>query len=518
MSGIIVECHDVNNIDRIIQQDAFPLVQVRNQIDLKVNLSSSSPQSTPTIERQPSVILIGLDCMSRMNFQRTMPETAKFVKQQGWFEMQGYNKVTDGTLPNLLPILAGLKMGDLCSWRMPDCLDRQPWIWKAYKAAGYSTALADDVPSGGIFTTFSPGFLQVPVDHYLHTLLHGIAAFMKVYMRFGHSYCIGRRLSISYVFEFCTQFVQRYMEEHGRPVFGLFWTASFTHDHYYGASSLDAKFLEYMRVLEGHQLFEQAIVVLFSNQGARVGELVELSDGFLEERLPLLHIYLPAWFRNAYPKYAEALQLNRNRLCSNFDLHYTLQHILQLNAHEFFELPPLEKYPSSRSLLHPLPKDRSCEDAYIPEHWCTCNTFISVPKTGEMYLMAKVVVSHINGYLMKFYSNATCERLMLSDLEKCERKLIFEEDGRETMYGSIATFRLRFHTIPYGRFQATVFHNRETKFLERIHVPDVSRLSSYQNTSKCVQDKTAKKFCICRVYVPPQNQTTASRKVDKTAL
>ncbi|XP_060655763.1 uncharacterized protein LOC132791003 isoform X1 [Drosophila nasuta] len=496
ISGIITECHDAMDKSKIVQQDAFPLVQFQMQMQNK-----TSTESNPK-RRQPSVILLGIDSMSRMNFRRTMPRTAEFVSQRGWFEMEGYNKVADNTLRNLLPILLGQTVEQYprkCGQNEVECIEKFPWIWKDYKRAGYTIALAEDMADSGVlFTNNKNGYFPGLVDHSLHALLLRMEQAMKTYVRFGYNYCIGRRLTISYVYDFCQQIISRYMEESHQPTFGYFWSSTFTHDYNFGAASLDAKFDQYLQQFKAHNLFEHAIVILYSDHGARFGELLNLSDSFLEERLPMLHIYLPPWFRHKYPKYSQALYLNRNRLSSNFDLHNTLRHILQLNATLPTDLAPLVRCPSSQSLLHTLPRERSCEDACITEHWCTCKEFIAQSMNGEMFYISKMVVYHINRWMLVHRYNEFCQRIQLSDMESAEKKMLFEENSTETMHGDIAIYRLRFRTFPgSATFQATVRLNRELKKLDNFYVPDISRLNAYHNDSLCINDVIGKKFCVC---------------------
>lgn len=47
-------------------------------------------------ERPPSVLLIGIDSVSRLNLMRAMPKTYEYLQSHGWFEMAGYNKVGAG--------------------------------------------------------------------------------------------------------------------------------------------------------------------------------------------------------------------------------------------------------------------------------------------------------------------------------------------------------------------------------------------------------------------------------------
>ncbi|XP_068151713.1 uncharacterized protein [Drosophila tropicalis] len=491
INGIITECRDAKDASRIIQQDAFPLIHVKN---------TSSPKATSD-RRQPSVILLGLDSMSRMNFHRTMPETANWLRQRGWFEMEGYNKVGDNTVANLLPVLTGhsqQEVDKMCDMRERGCLDSLPWIWNDYKKAGYRTAYAEDIVEEAIFNLGKSGFISEPVDHYLRPFMLGISEAMDSHKRFGYKYCMGRRLSIGYVYDFCRQLTELYVEKLDQPVFGFFWSSTFTHDFYFGASSLDIKMLEYLKTLERHQLFEKAIVILFSDHGARFGDLMELPDSFLEERLPMLHIHLPSWFRQAHPRFRKALHMNRNRLSSNFDLYNTLRHILQLDATDHDDLSPLDTCRTSRSLLHLLPKDRSCAESCISEHWCTCNEYITQSVDGHMYQMAKRLLFRINYWMAKNHFNLKCQRLQLADIDHVERKVLFEDMGKESMYGGISIYRMRFHTYPpEGKFQATLRFNRDVQDFDHLDVTHISRLNVYKNSSLCVSDKMAKKFCFC---------------------
>lgn len=55
-----------------------------------------------------SVLIIGVDSVSRLNYFRTMPRTSELLRSHGWYELRGYNKVEDNTFPNLMAILTGM--------------------------------------------------------------------------------------------------------------------------------------------------------------------------------------------------------------------------------------------------------------------------------------------------------------------------------------------------------------------------------------------------------------------------
>ncbi|XP_017033682.1 uncharacterized protein [Drosophila kikkawai] len=466
-SGIVAKCHDALKATRTIQQDAFPLVQVPYR--------RARVKSDP-LKRKPSVLMLGLDSISRMNFKRSMPKAAEFVKQEGWFEMEGYNKIEDSAYATFCAIFGGAKSDKTCEKRFP-------MIWNSYKEAGYTTAFGEDSLESHV-PPFRP-------DFQLRTLLEDIGQSMDTASRFGFQNCIGRRQSISYLYDFCMQFAQRLIEELDQPAFGVFWSSTLTRDYLNGPASLDEKLVEYLRLMRDHHIFERAIVILFSDQGQTSGDLVDLADGFLEERLPMLHIYLPPWFRKAYPMFASNLLLNSNRLTTPFDLYNTLRHILNLKASVPKELKSTMNCRLSQSLLHLMPFNRSCEQACIGLHWCGCNEFALVENNFDAYYLAKTFVSFLNYWILKNNYNKYCHRLLLSHLDYVERSL----DDLESLESGI--FRLRVRTVPHKSvFESTVHFNSNSRTLIKVNIRDISRLNS-NNRSDCVKDRTAKKFCIC---------------------
>ena len=70
-----------------------------------------------TVEH-PSVIMIGLDSMSRGNFVRQLPKTYKFLQKNGFTDLVSHVKVMDNTFGNWLAIMTG-KSGTstkVCFW------------------------------------------------------------------------------------------------------------------------------------------------------------------------------------------------------------------------------------------------------------------------------------------------------------------------------------------------------------------------------------------------------------------
>lgn len=118
-----------------------------------------------------SILLIGLDSMSRLNFHRMMPSTRNVLeKELNAVEMNGYTKVAKNTFPNVVSMLTSHsqnELGMLCHdlWETP--LDDCHFIWKNFSAMNYLTALIDDNPKISIFNHGKLGFLRKPMDIYV---------------------------------------------------------------------------------------------------------------------------------------------------------------------------------------------------------------------------------------------------------------------------------------------------------------------------------------------------------------
>ncbi|KAH8293275.1 hypothetical protein KR018_006725 [Drosophila ironensis] len=471
ISGIVAQCHELYNPWNIMQQHAFPLVQVPGK---------TRHAETHPFNRKPSVIILGLTGVSRLNFQRSMSKSWRFLQQPGWIEMLGYNKVDNTFLGNLCGIFAGLTSKQKCDSKFAA-------IWRAYKAAGYATAFAEDTLTSSLPLRFFHDFNVLP-------FMKTISENMDIFWRFGMEYCIGRRLSIDYLFDFCQQFSQRFVEELDQPAFGVFWSSTFTREVYYGATGLDDQFLSQLKLMSEHHIFENAIVMVVSDQGQQIGELVSLPDGFLEQRLPMLHIHLPKWFRATYPNFHNNMLANSNNLTSPFDLHQTLYHILHLNANTPEELRSPEpstydgKKCQAQSLFHQIPLDRGCVEACIDKKFCACNEFVPLKSHRVAFFFVTKFVRQLNIWLLKHKFHLFCQRLRVKDIVFVENKFESEPD----------TFRIRINVDPEpGLLEAIVHFDKEKQTFEKVELQNITPLHNFNIFSECVKNVIAKKFCFC---------------------
>jgi len=262
-------------------------------------------------ESKPNVIILGIDSTSRLNLRRSMPKLHKFLQRPGWFEMQGFNKVGENTIPNLLAMLTGNaeeKAMAQSRFSHGGFIDKLKYIWKRFKNYGYQTAFGEDCGNINTFNYHKPGFKKQPVDYYLRNFIVALESILKTRREFGNVFCLGRKLGFKYVFDFARQFMQRF--EKVAPVFGIFWSNSFTHEDFLGATALDKVFWEYLLVYDALGFFNRSIVFVLSDHGYRYGVTRQnAKSGYLEERLPMMFIFVPPWFRKRYPQYVGNLML-----------------------------------------------------------------------------------------------------------------------------------------------------------------------------------------------------------------
>ena len=145
----------------------------------RLNASDSRPtnNSAGGARRPLSLLMLGIDSVSRLNFMRSMPLTRDYLEQQGWLELRGYNKMGDNTFPNLMAILTGQNQSfaySKCTPKIPYGLDNCSLIWYNFRDAGYVTAYGEDHVPISTFNYLKVGFVPAWKVFCLMVLSHGI--------------------------------------------------------------------------------------------------------------------------------------------------------------------------------------------------------------------------------------------------------------------------------------------------------------------------------------------------------
>jgi hypothetical protein len=88
-----VQCKGFNLRDKkkakIVYFNAHAIVRRQYQmVSIFENFKALYPDQRPL-----SVLMLGIDSISRLNLIRAMPHTAQHLFDTGWMELKGYNKV-----------------------------------------------------------------------------------------------------------------------------------------------------------------------------------------------------------------------------------------------------------------------------------------------------------------------------------------------------------------------------------------------------------------------------------------
>lgn len=115
--------------------------------------------SLPSSDNKLSVMILGLESVSRLNFLRHMNFTASVLKQHFHsFEFAGYSAISDSPYDNVVASMTGLtneELGEVCITKgKTEMMDNCPFLWKRFKDIGYVTSFAEDIVHKGRFLRF----------------------------------------------------------------------------------------------------------------------------------------------------------------------------------------------------------------------------------------------------------------------------------------------------------------------------------------------------------------------------
>jgi hypothetical protein len=478
---IIVICSAIGRIfgSKIIYRSAYALINEKESVNRKLKRNSKSTKS------KLSVYMMGIDSISRLNLIRALPQTYEHLESNEWFELRGYNKIGDNTFPNLMAILNGQNDSIIfqnCNPKKAGGLQKCEFMWNLYDEAGYVTSYAEDESEISTFNYFKYGFANPPTDYYFRPL--GIAAEENLEMveQHGLKICLGQRNYADYIYDYGISFSTKFERS---PKFGFFWTNSFSHQDLNMISSMDLKVKGYLEQLEESGILNNSIVFFFSDHGMRFGEIRKYFTGWLEERLPFFFIWLPPSFQKQYPEIVENLRINRDRLTSPYDVHVTLKHILQMSDGYDKKLTSASCQ-SCQSLFAEVPSNRSCDDAGISKHWCTCTEFEESDKTTKhMKNAVDYAIQELNDQLKEF---PKCTQLYFKEIISARKS---KKMGTQQDY--LISFVVR---PSNAELEATIRYEDDKD--EFKIVGSVSRLNRYGNQSACINDSNMRKYCFCK--------------------
>ena len=461
-------------------------------IAMRKRQTSSPPGANITADRtgRLSLLLLGIDSVSRMNHIRHFPKTRSLLEAMEAVELTGYNKVADNTFPNVVPLLTGETPEALgfpdTAVLMKKPMDHMPLIWKFFSHYGYLTALIEDAPNIGIFNYLKKGFIQQPTDYYPRPIAFAIEQNLK-------QYCVKTIFEPKLFLDYTADLVRELRND-------LYYTFLFltrlSHNYINKAGELDDVYHSFLETIHKAGYLNDTMLIFFSDHGMRWGEILQTNQGYLEERLPFMFILPPPGFKDKYPLAYRNLYSNRNKLTTPFDIHATLEMVLK-NRYQNEIKSHGASTKKGVSLFSPISSGRTCADADIPAHYCTCQSWTQLtPNSTDVRTIAKAVVTKFNEKITRH--SKKCAQLSLHTINTAKFsnniKLVKKQVHQHHVF--------QIQTEPgFGLFDVSVwvkqnYTNGDTHGL--ILLDDaISRINKYGNQSWCVNGPTLKKLCYC---------------------
>lgn len=440
--------------------------------------------------KKASILFVGIDSISRLNFIRALPKTYRYLEESGWLTLKGYNKMDDNTFPNLMAIFTGMNSSSAykrCAPTTVGMLDKCPMIWKIFEEFGYITAYAEDEASISTFNYNKVGFKVPPTDYYLRPYVMATEK-LKAELKDSLKYCTGPETAGERILNLAKDFAVTFKDY---PSFGFFWMNSFSHSEINTPSGLDEKILKHFRDLEIKGVLEKSVVIFLSDHGIRFGNIRLTHTGWLEERLPFIYFSFPRWFREKYPLEIDNFKANLNRLTCPYDLHMTLQHILQMSGMNR-SMIPADACPKCKSLFELVDEERSCHDAGITPHWCTCYGYnrADFPPAFKKKI-GNFVVDQIHEAIKSRRHDHKCAKYAV---EKVLGMRVAQKIAAVNETLVLVQLQLR----PRAVVESTVSFDGDMEGQKFILTGDISRLDTYLEVSSCVKDSYLKKYCNCK--------------------
>lgn len=455
---------------------------------------SSTKQNTSMVEFIPekrlSVLVLGVDAVSRANFLRLMKSTLEKIQRifgNDTFDLRGFNKVGANSAPNQIPFLTGKRFRHEEHVIHNEFFEEfASFVWENFSEAGYATFFDENMMKYGLFNhPRRRGFRDMPVDYWPRPLALKRDEYRHKGSLLGPvSYlCIGNEHVATTMMNYWIQ-IQRVSTS---PTFSYLWFAETTHDSVTGGKNMDSILPNFFDEFERLDSANNTIIFFLSDHGYRMAPYRETPLGALEDMLPLAFVLLPRRYRTLYPEDVKRLGENSYRLTTPYDIHATLMDLAVLSRNQRVEFTDLGQSLLSTT-ISPL---RTCEAAHIDPQYCACYTRDAVD-ASIMSLsgkMAEATLAKINQILK---DNNVARICVAFDAPRVLRIVAMRPSAAEA--GAKFVKMIVGSNIEVVRFEAVFKIVNET--FSMIGFPD--RLDRYSPHSRCVELTPYEKYCYCK--------------------
>ncbi|KAH9512571.1 hypothetical protein Btru_038816 [Bulinus truncatus] len=477
---VLVECYDAG--EKLMSRSYLTIIRERPQLEAELNQSYARHQKENRPLETLSVIMVGLDGMSRQNILRTMPKTRNFLlNEMRALELRKFNKVAVNTYPNLAGLLSGRHASEL-NYKFSEYFDAQneKFVWSDFRKAGYRTLMALDSKEVTAFHYMKPGWQRSPVDYYAREMV--VDSDKDNVTRGKYKRCYGDQTEITALTGLSVQLAEVFNASKTKPYFAFSFLTHQSHDDQNLASIGDVHYLNFLQTLMDRHLLTNTVLIFFSDHGERFGQIKKTYQGMMEGRTPFAFLVFPSWFKAKYPDLTKAMSINQDRLTSHFDIHATLKDLVNFQG----KSGKGDINNRGISLFQEIPKERTCSHASLSIEFCACVQLSNSSVSSQIKLkLANALLDHIISLSQKSRDLCAVYRLTTitavlrmttgASLGEIYALIIAAEPGDAVFEGYVA-----------------LAENGQAKIAGR-----VTRLSMYGKQAECIRDPDLKQFCFC---------------------
>lgn len=328
------------------------------------------------------------------------------------------------------------------------------------------------------------GFKEKPVDHYGRILWK---------LKGNVGVCMTSQPQYQVQLKYMKSFMKSYP---GKRKFGLTFFSDLCHRRPSLIRVADSGLVAFFNSLKDENLLHDTMFITMSDHGGRFHDLRQSTQGKLEHRLPFLSVTFPSWFKRKYPGHVAEMFKNSRIISSPFDLHATLRHLLT-----FPEKPLSEAVRVGRSLFEPLPVNRTCEDAGIPEQYCPCLQWQAIDMFHpHVSKAAKVALNYINELLRSYQmTDRLCHKLQLKAILEAYQKIPSYKTSENLISSNeTCSYQIKFLTTPGdGLFEAFLKMSSTGDFKVN---GEIDRVNMYEDQPSCIATELPymRPYCLCK--------------------
>lgn len=515
---IEVVCLDKNNSQRY--RDAFAIAHD----NLKPPVQDTD---NPSANNSPKLhfAVVVLDSMSRLNLIRKMPVSNDYLLNTlGAIPLYGYSILQSSTIDNVNPLLTGLTLNEVRN--VCEGLDECPFIYKEFSKRGYITSHADDWAI--YYYDLGHGFKYAPTDYYFRPAWVRMRGTKHYYNCVPlHQYCFGPRLTVEAILNFMDM-VREKADKLNRPSFQFSLTGNLAHNCWFTAEMADFPLFQTLVKLKETGRLNNTVFILLGDHGYSSGGpyLRKSAKGREEYRYPLAYLVFPEWFKVRYPEEHKNLLANSWRMTTSYDMYETIMDLMELGQRK---KSLAERNNPGKSLLTPIPENRTCQDAGILLRWCrVCYPELGLKRTDPVVLRAaEMIVEQVNRVIKDRTRECAEQKLggvigaAKWDQRDVMDKICSGTGGKATVQGgkhlqlscekegdgvNVMVYNVQLTTLSVVRngtgYQAHVIitngggynYNRSSEYLV---VDEVKRLDEYGKSGSCMANKYLQQYCLC---------------------